>query len=137
MRKHEELSDPNSCWNKARPNEMLFVLLGRDVTASGTVHDWAERRIKVGKNTREDPQITEAYECAYIMDMERGSELEQARLQLAGCLTAAEGHTKDVAKQGDHSWSPAYQAVLDLRRKYDELRACLPSHATPENRKQP
>lgn len=48
-------------------------------------------------------------------------ELEQCRVQLAGCLTAAEGGTSEpvVAKQGDYGWSLAYQKVLDLRRKYD------------------
>lgn len=48
-------------------------------------------------------------------------ELEQLLVQLGGCLTAAEGATKNPAKRGDYGWSPAYQAVLDLRLKYEEL----------------
>ncbi len=47
--------------------------------------------------------------------------LEQARVHLAGCLTAAEGHIKEPAKEGDYGWSPAYQATLELRRKYEEV----------------
>ncbi len=46
-------------------------------------------------------------------------EVEQLRVQLAGCLTAAEGFTKKPAKQGDYGWSVAYQKVLELRKKFD------------------
>lgn len=53
-------------------------------------------------------------------------ELDRLRVQLAGCLTAAEGHTADPAKQGDYGWSPAYQAVLELRVKFDRLDAETP-----------
>lgn len=49
-------------------------------------------------------------------------QVEQLQIQLAGCSTAAEGFTKDVAKPGDWGWSPSYQDVLKLRRKYDALR---------------
>lgn len=33
MTKTEELNDPNSCFNKARPDELMFVILARDVAA--------------------------------------------------------------------------------------------------------
>jgi len=49
------------------------------------------------------------------------AELEQARVQLAGCLTAAEGAIREPAKQGDYGWSLAYQRVLELRAKITEL----------------
>jgi hypothetical protein len=48
-------------------------------------------------------------------------ELEQLLVQLGGCLTAAEGATKNPALRGEYGWSPAYQAVLDLRLRSDEL----------------
>ena len=57
-------------------------------------------------------------------DVEKlNEEIEHLRVQLAGCLTAAEGGTSDpvVAYEGQYGWSPAYQAVLDLRRKFDDL----------------
>ena len=60
------------------------------------------------------------------------AELEQLRVQLAGCLTAAEGGTSDgvVVKQGQYGWSLAYAQVLALRRKCDELEAiCVESLA--------
>lgn len=49
-------------------------------------------------------------------------ETEQLRVQLAACLTAAEGWgMHETAKQGEYGWSPAYQATVDLRKKYQEL----------------
>lgn len=49
--------------------------------------------------------------------------LEQALVQLAGCLTAAEGSTKDPAVQGDYGWSLAYQRTLDLHLALEAERA--------------
>lgn len=46
---------------------------------------------------------------------------EQLRVHLAGCLVAAQGGTKCAAGPDAYGWSPAYQAVLDLRIAYDEL----------------
>ena len=60
MRKREESKNPASCWNKALPNEMVFVLLARDVAAVETVREWIRVRIAKGKNTPVDPQILEA-----------------------------------------------------------------------------
>lgn len=57
------------------------------------------------------------------------ADVERLTVQLAGCSAAALGATQDVAQQDDYGWSPAYQDVLDLRRKYDvdvaQLRAAL------------
>lgn len=46
---------------------------------------------------------------------------DQTIVQLAWCLMAAEGATNNPAKPGDFVWSTAYQAVLDLRNKYDKV----------------
>ncbi len=48
---------------------------------------------------------------------------ERLTVQLAGCLTAAEGHISEqhLAKEGDYGWSLAYQKVLELRRKYEDV----------------
>jgi hypothetical protein len=46
-------------------------------------------------------------------------EIDQLRVQLAGCLAAAEGATKDVATEGMYGWSLAYQKTLELRLKYE------------------
>lgn len=51
------------------------------------------------------------------------AEVEQLRVQLAGCGVAALGgtHESQVAKQGQYGWSPAYEDVLTLRRNYEAL----------------
>jgi hypothetical protein len=67
MRKQEELSDPNSCLNRAEPGEMIFVLLGRDVAAPAAIEKWAGDRIRLGKNTSDDQQIRHALSCANVM----------------------------------------------------------------------
>lgn len=54
-------------------------------------------------------------------DLEK--EIEQLRVQLAGCSCVALGETSKTAKKGDYGWSPAYQDVLDLRIKFDILEA--------------
>jgi len=46
-------------------------------------------------------------------------EVEQLRVQLAGCLTAAEGWGQKCYA-GDYGWSPAYQAVIELRKLYEK-----------------
>ena len=69
MRKRDELSDPNSCLNRAMPNEPLFVLLGRDVAAVPTVRFWIAERIKLGRNKLDDEQILEALRwCDEVLD---------------------------------------------------------------------
>lgn len=75
MLKSDELTNPKSCLNKAHENERLFVLLARDPAAPVAIRAWVEERIALGKNTREDPQIVEALECAAWMVEER--ELNQ------------------------------------------------------------
>lgn len=57
---------------------------------------------------------------------ETGNELEQARTQLAGCLTAAEGVGVDsAAVQGDYGWSLPYQKTLELRQKCEDEGAAV------------
>ena len=71
MRKIDEVRDPNSCLNRARPEEMIFTLLGRDAAAPETIRDWARRRVCLGKNKWDDPQIVEALAAADTMERER------------------------------------------------------------------
>ncbi len=62
MKKIEEIRNPNSCFNKARPEELIFVLLERDEAAPIAIQAWIEARIRLGKNIADDSQIREARE---------------------------------------------------------------------------
>jgi hypothetical protein len=64
MRKRNELSNHSSCLNRAKDDEMLFVLLGRDKATPATIRFWAQERIRLGKNQNIDPQIVAALEMA-------------------------------------------------------------------------
>jgi hypothetical protein len=61
MKKKDELVEPNSCLNKAHDDELVFVLLERDVAAPAAVKAWIDKRLKLGKNQPSDPQIEEAW----------------------------------------------------------------------------
>jgi ribosomal protein S27AE len=75
MRKRDELTNPNSCMSRAKDGEMVFVLLGRDMAAPSAIRSWADNRVRLGKNKRDDAQIVEALHCADTMERER----EEAR----------------------------------------------------------
>ena len=71
MRKSEELSNQNSCFNRAKDNELIFVLLGRDIAAPAAIRAWCRQRIRSKKNKADDAQIQEARMCADLMEQER------------------------------------------------------------------
>jgi hypothetical protein len=70
MRKKDETARPDTCLAQAHPNEMVFVLLGRDPAAPKAIRDWVEERIRLKKNFRQDPQVIEALNCADTMEAE-------------------------------------------------------------------
>jgi hypothetical protein len=80
MRKRYEVNCETSCFNKAKEDEMLFVLLGRDSAAPATISFWIAERIRQGKNKHSDPQIIEAMECAITME----SQNKIYQLEIAG-----------------------------------------------------
>lgn len=60
MLKRDERADPNSCWNRAKEGEMLFVLLERDVATPAAIAEWIKERIRLKKNKRRDRQLLNA-----------------------------------------------------------------------------
>jgi hypothetical protein len=68
MLKHYELSDPNSCFNRAADDELVFVLLERDVASPHAIREWGLERVLRGKNHPDDAQIVEALQLAEKME---------------------------------------------------------------------
>ena len=64
MKKIQEISDPNSCLNRASPDEFLFVLRSKDKAMADTIVFWAGLRIGMGLNKLWDPKIQEALALA-------------------------------------------------------------------------
>jgi hypothetical protein len=73
MLKRDEITNPNSCWNKAREDERLFILLDRDDAMADTIQFWINKRIELGKNKPGDPKLVEAEECIRLMASERAT----------------------------------------------------------------
>ena len=69
MTKEEEINDPASCLNRAKPGEMIFVLRAHDPCAAATVRIWVTLRNLIGKNTY--PDTDKALKCAHTMDEQR------------------------------------------------------------------
>lgn len=70
MRKRDELALPNSCLNKARDDEWLFVIIGRDEAAPATIMKWIEERIRLGLNRPGDDQLVDAANVADAIQAE-------------------------------------------------------------------
>lgn len=49
-------------------------------------------------------------------------ELDRCHVQLAGCLTAAEGATANPARPSDWGWSLPYQKTLELQKEAERMR---------------
>lgn len=71
MRKTEEMIVENSCWNKAKFNERLFILMSRDEAAPSTIRFWIRQRIELGLNKSGDEKLVEAERCAELMENEK------------------------------------------------------------------
>jgi len=62
MMKRDEVLDLGSCLNRAKEDELMFVLLERDASAPIAIQAWIDHRISSGKNHPDDAQILEARE---------------------------------------------------------------------------
>ena len=70
MKKKDEIANPDSCFNRARPDELVFVLLGRDLAAAIAIRAWCNERIRLRKNIATDHQILEALATADRIERE-------------------------------------------------------------------
>ncbi|MFN3624416.1 MAG: hypothetical protein ACK4TP_10175 [Hyphomicrobium sp.] len=64
MLKRDEISNPNSCLNKAADDEPVFVLRAQDELAAAVVTDWA---ILAQKRGVSEQKVKEALELADAM----------------------------------------------------------------------
>lgn len=76
MIKRKEVNDPKSCLNRARDDEMVFVLLGRDRAAATAIRAWARERVWLGLNSHGDAQITESLDLADAIQNEQQQRKE-------------------------------------------------------------
>jgi hypothetical protein len=53
------------CYQKAAPDEPMFILLARDPIAPDLIRQWAEQRLEEGEDHE---KIDEAFACADAMD---------------------------------------------------------------------
>ena len=70
MTKHDEIYNPESCLNKAKADEQMFILLARDKASPATIRFWCNERVALGKNVFSDPQIQEALNAADRMEQQ-------------------------------------------------------------------
>jgi hypothetical protein len=64
MTKQENIDNPNSCWNKAAPDAVVFVLKDTDPSFAATVKFWAGERVRLGCNGWTDDKIRGAIQTA-------------------------------------------------------------------------
>jgi hypothetical protein len=125
MRKKDELADPNSCLNRAGENEMIFVLLERDVASATAIRAWAIERVRLRKNGPADAQILEAIGCAAKMLM--GAEMrcggKGAFLLEKTGLSLAEEIDCELAASERHGvkFASLHEAWAVISEELDEL----------------
>ncbi len=110
MMKRHELSDTGSCFNKARDDEIIFVLLARDMAAPATIRAWCAERVRLGKNAWNDPKIKEALQCAENMEEQRDANPCQG-------LTGPEISGNDIA-DAIEAESKDWRVGLSAKPKY-------------------
>ena len=71
MKKIDEINHPDSCFNKAKDDEMIFVLRSTDPSAPIAIMAWITDRIRIGKNKFSNQKIQDAFNCAEVMEKER------------------------------------------------------------------
>lgn len=73
MIKRDELANEFSYLHKAKFDEMLFILLGRDEAATVAIEAWIKERIRLGRNEPDDEKIIEAKQCIVKMAAQRST----------------------------------------------------------------
>jgi len=77
MKKRDELSNRNSCLNKADDMEFVFVLRSKDPTAPQTIRHWAS----MNKGIQPESKIEDALKCAEEMENYRKQYFEDDKAE--------------------------------------------------------
>ena len=81
---YEEMKNPNSCLNKAKTDEPLFVIRAKDELGSLIVRCWAQEAKE--RSLHEPEKVNEAFALADKMDAWRAANVpaEEPKAQLGG-----------------------------------------------------
>ena len=60
MTKRENIDNPDSCWNKAKDDDIVFILKDTDETMAATIRFWMGERLRMGLNILTDSKIIQA-----------------------------------------------------------------------------
>lgn len=98
MIKKEELSNPNSCLNKAMSDEPVFVLKATDPLAPITIRHWAT----MSEGTQSEEKLREAENLADLMDeyrtCKRNEVVEVQEEQKTAFLSFSPEHKQIIIK---------------------------------------
>lgn len=89
-----------------------------------SLEDTVDRWNEASRKLKRESNVCKAGDDLAHELIETSAELEQLRVQLAGCSVAALGGIHDpnvLATQGMYGWSVTYEDVVALRMKYEEL----------------
>ena len=88
------------CYKNAEPDEPMFILLARDVSAPDLVRTWADRRAQLvahGEKPESDLAVVyEARECADQMEDWRRANRELAEMKIFSANDIAQALTYNV-----------------------------------------
>jgi hypothetical protein len=127
------------CYEKAHPDEPMFVLLGRDPAGAAVVRFWMDLRAEFSNRDKDKAMLDEAAACAEAMDKWCGSigrkPLRYPRLEVFkhnARLTAELAETKRLCQFVDGNYSALKQdlgrcmeALATAQRELDEARALV------------
>lgn len=102
--------------NRARDDEMTFVLLGRDAAAPGAIRFWARERVRLGKNSWQDLQIAEAMRAAARMERNQhgGARANKFVDDAAKTLFDALDHIAGISGCRCELWESEEEAVREV-----------------------
>jgi hypothetical protein len=122
------------CFSRAEPDEPMFVLLGRDATASLVVTFWRAVRAQLGDDGLESEKSLEAQQCALAMEKwarEHGKDVDAAMAAYEGVLTRSlstraaqmirglvrHAELREEDEPGGKIWDDESRQALDLARE--------------------